>query len=51
MYENTLYGSIIIASDLSYKEASALMRKLEQEAKEQGTYYEDRFTLTASKKK
>lgn len=47
--ENTLNGSFIIASDLSHKEASALIRKLRQEAKEQGTYYEDRYTLTFRK--
>ena len=50
VYENTKNGSFMSASDLSYNEAFELIRKLEQQAKEQGTYYEDRFTLTFHRK-
>ena len=44
VYENTKNGSFMIASDLSYNEAFELIRKLEQQAKEDG------FTLTFHRK-
>jgi len=44
--ENTVIGSFVIASGLPRAEAMALLKKLEKEAKENGTYFEDRYVLT-----
>ena len=44
--DNTPFGSFMVARNLPRKEAIELIDKLEKEAKQKGTYYEDRFTLT-----
>lgn len=44
--ENTPMGSFTIATNLSYREASDLIKKLEKEAEENGTYFEDRYVMT-----
>ena len=43
---NTPMGSFVIARDLTYEEANDLIKKLEKEAKENGSYFTDKFVLT-----